>query len=404
MTNCRICGGNVREFFDFGRQPVSDAFIDPSGGETEFFYQLAVGYCTACAMVQQLKEVSRDRMFPADYPYRSSGSAVMREHFAATADRFLATELAGDDPFYVEIGCNDGILLGAISRAGVRHLGVDPAEGAVEVARAHGCRVRDGFFEAATGVGIRAAEGPAQLIFSANTISHIGYIDSIFAGADALLAPGGVFVFEDRYVGDIIENTYFDQVYDEHFYLFGVRSVRNMARRFGFDLVDVEHLPVHGGAMRYTTARAGERVPTDAVGDWLAVEEKGLTELSVYEEFGARVETNSRALVELLTSLRAEGRSVVGYGATSKSATVTNYCGIGPELIPFICDSTPEKQGRLTPGSRIPILPPAAFSDPYPDYAVLFAWNHAAEIMAKERAFREADGRWILYVPDVHIV
>ncbi|MFB9572744.1 class I SAM-dependent methyltransferase [Streptomyces yanii] len=405
MTSCRICGGTVQEFFDFGRQPVSDAFIDPNGGNTEFFYRLTVGHCTTCSMVQQLKEVPRDRMFPGDYPYRSSGSAVMRKHFAATADRFLATELVGEDPFYVEIGCNDGILLGAISRAGVRHLGVDPAESAVEVAREQGCRVRSCFFEEATGAEIRAAEGPAQLIFSANTISHIGYIESIFAGADALLAPGGAFVFEDRYLGDIVEHAYFDQIYDEHFYLFGVRSVQNMAQRFGFELVDVEHLPVHGGAMRYTTARAGERAPTPAVAEWLASEEKQrLAEPEVYTEFGARVEANCRALVELLTSLRAEGRSVVGYGATSKSATVTNYCGIGPDLIPFICDSTREKQGRLTPGARIPILPPDAFSDPYPDYALLFAWNHAEEVMAKEQAFREAGGRWILYVPDVHIV
>jgi len=405
MSKCRICGGAVQEFFDFGRQPVSDTFITPHDIGTEHFYRLAVGFCTSCSMVQQAEEVARERMFPSDYPYRSSGSSVMRRHFERTARHFLETELAGPDPFYVEIGCNDGIMLNSIGGAGVRHLGVDPAAEAAAVARAGGSRVRVAFFEEATAAAVRLADGPADLVFSANTISHIAYIESVFAGAAALLAPGGTFVFEDRYLGDILAQAYFDQIYDEHFYLFSVRSVQAMAERFGFELVDVVHLPVHGGAMRYTVARAGERPPAPAVAELLAQERRRcLAEPSTYKDFATTIDSNCEQLKALLASLRAEGRTVVGYGATSKSATVTNYCGIGPELIPFICDSTPEKQGRMTPGSHIPIRPPAAFRDPYPDYAVLFAWNHAEEIMAKEQDFREAGGKWILYVPEVQTV
>ncbi|MEU6021880.1 class I SAM-dependent methyltransferase [Micromonospora sp. NPDC047134] len=405
MSDCRICGGPVQEFFDFGPQPVSDVFPKPADIGTEHFYRLAVGFCERCTMVQQFEEVSRERMFPADYPYRSSGSALMRRHFEQAAAHYLATELSGPDPFYVEIGCNDGIMLSSVQAAGIRHLGVDPAEEAVKVAGASGSRVHVGFFEEATARRIRETDGPANLIFSANTISHIAYIDSVFAGVHALLAEGGIFVFEDRYLGDIIANTYFDQIYDEHFYLFSVRSVQAMAERFGFDLVDVEPLPVHGGTMRYTTARRGERQPTPAVARWLSKEqEQKLAERATYESFGAKIESNCEELKALLTRLRDEGARVVGYGATCKSATVTNYCGIGPDLVPFICDSTVEKQHRVTPGSHIPIRPPAAFSSPYPDYALLFAWNHAAEIMAKEQEFRAAGGKWILYVPDVHIV
>ncbi|MFF8960003.1 methyltransferase domain-containing protein [Streptomyces sp. NPDC014894] len=405
MSHCRICGGPVEEFFDFGRQPVSDVFPEPGDIGTEHFYRLAVGFCDTCTMVQQFEEVSRDRMFPADYPYRSSGSALMRRHFEETARHYLATELTGPDPFYVEIGCNDGIMLGSVRAAGVRHLGVDPAENAAKVAGAAGSRVHIGFFEESSALRIRETEGTARLIFSANTVSHIAYIDSVFAGVRALLAEGGVFVFEDRYLGDIISHTYFDQIYDEHFYLFSVRSVRAMAELYGFDLVDVEHLPVHGGTMRYTTARAGERRPSEAVGRWLARErEQRLAERATYTSFGARAESNCLSLKSLLTDLRDQGKSVVGYGATCKSATVTNYSRIGPELVPFICDSTLEKQHRVTPGSHIPIRPSEAFSSPYPDYAVLFAWNHAAEIMAKEKEFTASGGRWILYVPDVHIV
>ncbi|MFG3132101.1 class I SAM-dependent methyltransferase [Streptomyces tendae] len=405
MSMCRICGGSVKEFLDFGRQPVSDAFLAPGDVDGEFLFRLAVGFCTTCTMVQQLEEVPRERMFPQDYPYRSSGSTAMRSHFEQAARHFLGTQLTGPDPFAVEIGSNDGIMLRTIQEAGVRHLGVDPAQSAAEGAAAQGIRVRTEFFEASSAAAIRASDGPSDLIYSANTISHIAYADSVFAGAATLLAPDGIFVFEDRYLGDIVEHTYFDQIYDEHFYLYAVRSVQAMVARFGFELVDVEHLPVHGGSLRYTTARAGERQPTPAVAEWLAREEtQGLADISSYEKFAAATRTVCADLVELLTSLRAEGKRVVGYGATAKSATVANYCGLGPELIPYVCDSTLEKQGRLTPGSHIPVRPPAAFSDPYPDYAVLFAWTHAEEIIAKEQAFRDAGGKWIVYVPDVHLL
>jgi methylation protein EvaC len=344
-------------------------------------------------------------MFHQEYPYRSSGSTVMSKHFRQVAQRLLETELTGSDPFVVEIGSNDGVMLKTVSDAGIRHLGVEPSGGAAEVARSAGVRVRTDFFEKSSAIEIRTANGPADVIFSANTTSHISYIDSIFLGVDALLAVNGVFVFEDRYLGDIINHSMFDQIYDEHFYLFSIRSVRNMAERFGFELVDAEHLPVHGGTIRYTVARPGQRKPTAAIGEFLAREEtQRLADPATYERFATDVERIRDDLMTLLRTLRAEGRTVVGYGATAKSATATNYCGIGPDLVSFVCDSTPDKQGTLMPGSHIPVRPPSAFGDPYPDYALLFAWNHAEEIMAKESAFRESGGKWILYVPNVHIV
>ncbi|MFC3994752.1 methyltransferase domain-containing protein [Nocardiopsis sediminis] len=406
MNACRICGEkSIVEFFDFARQPLSNSFADAAAGGREFAFRLAAGFCTGCTMAQQLEEAPRDRVFPADYPYRSSESAGSRRHFTEAAKTLIATELTGSDPFIVEIGSNDGIMLRTVKEAGIRHLGVDPAKDAAELAAAEGVRVRVGLFAEPTALEIRAADGPANVVYSANTISHIPGIESIFDGVRALLAPGGVFVFEDRYVSDIVENTYFDQIYDAHFYLFAVRSVQAMAARFGFDLIDAEHLPVHGGSIRYTVARSGERRPRASVGEFLARErERNLSDPDVYRAFGARARATCGNLTALLRDLRAAGRSVVGYGATAKSATVTNYCGIGPDLVPFICDSTPAKQGTLTPGSHIPVRPPEAFSRPYPDYALLFAWNHAEEIMAKERGFRDAGGKWILYVPDVHIV
>ncbi|MGC4864929.1 methyltransferase domain-containing protein [Micromonospora sp. DT53] len=404
-VSCRICGGVVDEFLDLGRQPLSDRFLTADDLAGEFFYRLAVGQCHGCSMVQLTEEVPRELMFHEAYPYHSSGSSVMREHFARIARRFLDSELTGPDPFVVEIGCNDGIMLKSMQEAGIRHLGFEPSSGVAEVARAQGIRVRTDFFEASTATAVREAEGQADVIYAANTMCHIPYLESVFRGVDALLTERGVFVFEDPYLGDIVAKTSFDQIYDEHFYLFSAGSVRAAAERFGFELVDVERLAVHGGEVRYFLARRGARTPTPAVARLLAEESaQQLTDIATLRSFAVGVERVRADLTALLHRLRAEGRRVVGYGATAKSATVTNFCGIGPELVAYVCDTTPGKQHHLTPGRHIPVRPAADFADPYPDYALLFAWNHAEEIMAKEQEFQAAGGKWILYVPEVHIV
>ncbi|MBZ2409390.1 methyltransferase domain-containing protein [Streptomyces albidoflavus] len=405
-SKCRICGDQVTEFFDFGRQPLSDAFHKPEFDfGKEFFFRLAVGLCEGCTMVQLMEEVPQDHMFHEDYPYFSSGSAYMREHFENLAKRLLATELAGDDPFVVELGCNDGVMLKVMAESGVRHLGVEPSGGVADVAAAKGVRVRKSFFDEATAGEIAAEDGRADAIYAANTLCHIPYMGSVLNGVRALLKPTGVFVFEDPYLGDIVARTSFDQIYDEHFFFFTARSVSEMARRSGLELVDVERLTVHGGEVRYTLAPAGQRTPSEAVAELLRREEEaGLADPSTLVAFGRKVEKIRDDLTGLLRRLKDEGKKVVAYGATAKSATVTNLCGIGPELVASVCDTTPAKQGRVTPGTHIPVVTPETFAADYPDYALLFAWNHADEIMAKEQAFRAAGGKWILYVPDVHVV
>ncbi|RZQ61147.1 class I SAM-dependent methyltransferase [Amycolatopsis suaedae] len=405
-SQCRVCGGTVTEFFDFGRQPLSDAFLKPGTDfDKEFFFRLAVGLCETCTMVQLMEEVPRDLMFNESYPYFSSGSTFMRNHFESLAKRLLTTELTGADPFVVEMGCNDGVMLKTLADAGVRHLGVEPSASVADVAASKGIRVRTAFFELETAQDIVKTEGNADVIYAANTLCHIPYMDSILDGVAALLKPTGVFVFEDPYLGDIVERTSFDQIYDEHFYFFTLQSVQEMASRHGLELVDAERLTVHGGEVRYTLAPKGSRKPTQEMLDLLAQEKaRKLNDRATLEAFGAKVLKIREDLVALLTRLRDEGKRVVAYGATAKSATVTNLCGIGPDLVEFVCDSTPAKQGRLSPGTHIPVKESAAFSAPYPDYALLFAWNHAEEIMAKEQAFRDAGGKWILYVPEVHVV
>lgn len=401
---CRICAGGLREFADFGTQPMANGFLRP-GDEDAFAFRLAVAVCERCEMVQLVDEAPHERMFNSGYPYRTSESAVMRTHFERTAHGLLDAVRDRPAPLVVELGCNDGSMLRTVAKTGARHVGVEPCGEVAEVSRAAGIRVRDEFFDEDLAADIRHTDGRANVIFSANTISHISFIDSILRGVDLLLAPDGLFVFEDPYFGDIVERTAFDQIYDEHVFFFTARSVRDMVTRNHLELVDVERLPVHGGEIRYTVAHPGTHPVSPAVTALLAEEEeRGLTTPATLRTFAAGAERVRDDLVTLLSGLRDQGKRVAGYGATGKSTTLLNYCGIGPELVPFVSDSTVAKQGRLTPGTHIPVRNPTAFAEPYPDYALLLAWNHADEIMRKERAFRASGGRWILYVPRVHIM
>jgi methylation protein EvaC len=401
---CRVCGGVAVPFLDLGQQPLSNHFAKPAD-VSDFRFHLEVGACTDCTMVQLLHEVPRELMFRADYPYLSSGSTRMAGHFGEAARRALARGPRGSDAFVVELGCNDGVFLRHVAAAGVRHLGVEPSAEVASRAAAQGVDVRVAFFDEALAREIRDEHGPATLVYAANTLCHIPYVGSVLAGVAALLADDGVFQFEDPYIGDILDKVSFDQFYDEHFYYFGAHSVQRLARRCGLELVDVEPLAVHGGELRYTLARAGSRRPGDVVERTVERERRtGVTDPARLAAYARLVRANADELVGLLRTARDRGETVAGYGATAKSATVLNYCGIGPDLVPVIYDSTPAKQGLVAPGSLIPVEPSSAFRREYPTYALLFAWNHAEEIMANEPGFREGGGRWLRYVPSVGVV
>jgi methylation protein EvaC len=233
---------------------------------------------------------------------------------------------------------------------------------------------------------------------------HIPDLPSVAAGARYLLKPDGVFMFEDPYLGDMIAKTSYDQIYDEHVFIFSATSIAHAFAPHGLDLVDVAPQITHGGSMRYTLAPKESRPATARVSEQLAKESaQGLERLETYLQFKRNCENSRTRLMQVLEQLRNDGKRVVGYGATSKSTTVTNYCGISAQHLEFISDTTPIKQAKLSPGAHIPVRAYTEFTRAYPDYALLFAWNHAAEIREKEKEFLAGGGRWIVYVPEVGI-
>ncbi len=405
MSACLVCARPIEPFMSFGRMPIANGFLTPDEFADEYFFELKVAFCAGCRMVQLAELVPRERMFHDRYAFFSSTSARMATHFEAFAAWVRGTYLAAGDPFVVEIGSNDGIMLQHFAGAGARHLGVEPSANVAAVARARGLRTVGRFFDEDLARAVLAEDGPADALLGANVMCHVPYIHSVFAGAKILLKPRGVLVFEDPYLGDIVEKTAYDQIYDEHAFYFSCASITALAARHALEVVDVLPQPVHGGSMRYVLAHAGAYPVAESVPRLRSKEETlGLARAETYERLRRGIERSRDELRRVLTDLARRGKRVVGYAATSKSTTVTNYCGITAELVEFISDTTPIKQGTYSPGTHIPVRPHAAFAAKYPDYALLFGWNHAGEIMAKEAAFTAAGGKWIVYVPDVRVL
>ncbi len=404
MSQCRVCNSNYEPFINFGPQPIANGFIPEEKSNDEYFFEMKVGHCENCNMVQLIDQPDREKMFHGEYPFFSSLSKHMQVHFKNFAETVTTRFLTQNpNPFVVEIGCNDGIMLKNFAEKNIKHLGVEPSENVAKVAEEKGIRVTSRFFDYDLAAETRDKFGPADAILSANVICHIPYIDSIFSGVEKLLSEKGVFVYEDPYLGDIVEKTSYDQIYDEHVFFFSAISVSYLSEKFNLELIDVEAQPTHGGSMRYYIARKGAYQPAENVAKLITKEkELGLDKPETFERFRANVEKSREDLVGLLKKLKNEGKRVVGYGATSKSTTVLNYCNIDRELIEFISDTTPLKQGKVSPGKHIPIKPYESFKEDFPDYALLFAWNHRKEIMEKEGDF-SANRKWITYVPEVQI-
>jgi methylation protein EvaC len=302
------------------------------------------------------------------------------------------------------MGSNDGIMLQNFAGAKIHHLGIEPSKNVAQVAMDKGINTVTQFFEAELARRLVADHGQADAFLAANVMCHIPYIHGIVEGIKILLKPKGVVLFEDPYLGDVLEKTSYDQIYDEHTFLFSVTSVSHLFEQYGMEVIDVEPQSTHGGSMRYVIAFKGARSVSAHVGRQLEKERVlGLHLPETYQRFRQNCERSRDQLLTLLTDLKAKGKRVVGYGATSKSTTIINYCGITSELVEFISDTTPIKQGKFSPGAHIPVQPYEEFLRNYPDYALLFAWNHAQEIMAKEESFRANGGKWIVYVPEVAV-
>ena len=396
----------LTKILDFGMQPLGNGFQKANDFKDEYFFPMEIGYSEVSMMFQLIEQPAPEKMFHDHYAFYSSTSSFMAQHFKQFAQEVMQSGyLAKEDPFVVELGCNDGIMLKNFAKINVRHLGIEPSLNVAQEANKQGIRTRSDFFTEELAEVIVREEGQADAFLAANVMCHIPDIVGVVKGIKKLLKPTGVVIFEDPYLGDVVTKTSYDQIYDEHVFLFSALSIQYLFGSQGMELIDVLPQKTHGGSMRYVLAHQGARPVKDAVSQLLAKERaQGLDRLATFSTFRHNVEQSRSKLVALLKDLKAHGKTVAGYAATSKSTTVLNYCGIGPDLIDYICDTTPIKQGKLSPGMHIPVVPYETFKSNPPDYAVLLAWNHAEEIMAKEKDYVAAGGKWIAHVPEVKVM
>ncbi len=405
MKQCLICNKPIAPFISFGKMPIANGFLSPEQFASEYFFELQVAFCGHCGMVQLLEQPAREQMFNENYAFYSSTSQGMKIHFQSFAEHVKRDYLKSPDPFVVEIGSNDGIMIQNFAFQKIRHLGIEPSANVAAVARQKGIQTVCAFFDEALARDIVREHGQADAFIGANVMCHIPYLHSVIDGIKILLKPDGIVMFEDPYWGDVIEKTSYDQIYDEHVFLFSVASIGYLFEQHGMEVIDLEPQETHGGSMRYVIALKGARQISQNVSAYLKKEEKiGLNKIEVCDEFRRNCEASRDALLGLLRGIKKSGKRIVGYAATSKSTTVLNYCGIGADLIEYISDTTPIKQWKFSPGMHIPIRPYEEFVKNYPDYAVLLAWNHAKEIMAKEQKYAESGGKWITFVPKVQVL
>jgi methylation protein EvaC len=402
LSTCRISNAPLVEFIDFGKMPLGNGFLSEEEFDDEYFYRMRAGFCEESKMVQLIDQPAPEQMFHDHYAFFTSTSAGMCRHFRSFADAVRARYLTSDNAFAVEIGSNDGTFLSSYAEAGIRHLGVEPSANVAQAARERGVQTISEFFSPALAEKIVKENGTADTITAANVICHIPDFNGVLAGVSILLKKGGVFIFEDPYLGSVVEKTSYDQFYDEHVFMFSAMSVAYAASRHGLALIEVEPQTTHGGSMRYTLCHAGEKTVGQSVEDQLAKEQVlGLDTLAAYEKFRGNCENSKHRLMEVLEDMKMKGLQVAGYAATSKSTTVINYCGITRDHLSYICDTTPIKQGKFSPGAHIPVVPYEVFKNNPPPCALLLAWNHAEEIMAKEAEYTRNGGKWIRFVPEV---
>ncbi len=402
-TTCRACGGTkLTAFLALGPQPLANAFLrTPAEFAAEARYPLDVYLCETCSLVQLLDVIDPEVLF-RDYIYVTGTSSTIAAHnqaYARTVIDHLGLD-AGD--LVVEAASNDGSLLKCFKAGGVRTLGVEPARNIAQMAREAGIDTVAEFFSTATARELRARYGPARAVIGNNVLAHVDDTRDFLQGGAEWIADDGLMITEVPYIREFMERLEYDTVYHEHLCYFSVTALMRLCEAVGLRIVRTDHHPVHGGTLRMYAGKVGTHPDHAPAVKALAEEERkcGFTTLPRFLQYGQDVKKNRERVRGLLEELKAEGKTVAGYGAPAKGNTLLNYCGIGTDLLPYTVDKSPLKVGKYTPGMHIPVLPVETLLERQPDFVLILAWNFAGEIMAQQQEYRNRGGKFIVPIPD----
>jgi len=404
IATCRSCGSpELDAILSLGETPLANALLRPGKLDApEARYPLDLLFCPACSLVQIRETVPPEVLF-RDYVYFSSYSDTMLRHAEALTTELVRERGLDGDSLALEVASNDGYLLQYYRRRGVQVRGIEPARNVARVAEERGIPTVTEFFGQEL-AGRLVREGlRADVLHANNVLAHVADLNGFVAGLREMLSDDGLAVIEVPYLGELVPRLEFDTIYHEHLCYFSLTAVSRLFARHGLIAVDVEEIPLHGGSLLLRFSPEGSAPPPSARVSALLEREAalGMTRRAYYAELAPRVLHWRERFRAFLHDLKGCGKRIAAYGAAAKGATLLNYAQVGTEVIDFVADRSPVKQGCLMPGVHVPIRPPQELVERHPDAVVLLAWNFADEIVAQQAAYTRAGGRFIVPVPEV---
>ncbi len=388
---------NKINFLDLGFQPLANNYLKKNQlNKRERKYRLKIGFNVDSKLVSINNPISSKMMFNNKYPYRSSMSKTMLKSFKTLA---ISINKNFKPKKILEIGSNDGSFIKNFSKKKV--IGIEPCSNIEKITKQKGFNTYSLYWNSISAQKLLKKEGKVDLIYSANTISHIEDLDDVFKSINILLSDYGTLIIEDPSLLECLKKNTYDQFYNEHIYVFSLLGIENILKKYDLEIFYVQNLEIHGGSNRYFIKKKinKKKIHFSVKNQRRKEIDYGINRISTYKKFAKRVKSSKKKLKDIFLKITSKNKKIIGYGVTAKSTTILNYCKIGKSFISYFVDTTKDKQNRYTPGTKIPIIKYPGYIEKDIDFIFLGAWNFKKEIFYKEKKFIKKGGKFIIHTP-----